>query len=1034
MSKETDILKDQLRRACKLSGARWAAVLVGGESGWQCARSYGLQRNGKKALESFMQGAGGTRWLDGGLSSTRTRTKASGKMAADLGVERLFLFSRGEGSELLLVGAEALETQTKGFLEMLTMSLLAEERIPLATLNDNVVIDPIGLGGEISFDLRSALTQILEALCAYVPAEVACLAVRAGDMFGIKATKGFELRGQNPSISLDRHAVLARMVKQGEGVLAAEEEGAPFPLEEIAGTSKPHWLGIPLVVGRRVIGAAIFGRERGYSEGDLKQATVLGKHVSPAVEKTMMFVEAAGYLQRFALLNELATVASAEIDLDELIRRIKRMLGRTFPDAEVRLLLLSADGSRLRDYVAEAELRSTPVFPLDSTLEGKAIELGKPVRLRDRLEVGQYRTVDPGVQSKLAVPLKFHGQKIGVLTLESTEEEAFSPQDELFLTVIASQIAGMVENTRLNDETRQRAHNLALINEIVEQVVGLTDLTEISRLAAKLMAERFGHELVLILLADEVREELLVEGPGAALLGERQEEIDRARYLGAVREVLDEGESRLVADINMKGEYAAIPAWASGSEMVVALREGEKVVGLIHVLTKRRYAFTARDLLALEALAGVLASVMTSAKRYQELQVNVRQLRAVRETALDISTDLDLDVLLKRVVNRVRELVDALGAELALIDEEEQVVRILVSDNPWQDYTGYTFPLMGGVAGRVAAEGEPLVVDDYNAWVGKGEDDFKAPFTTVAGVPLMLGGEIIGTLTVQDDRSEKVFKSEDIQILQLLAPQVTIFIRNAMLFEELEERIEAQRLAEERLVRSARLAAVGEMAAGIAHELNNPLTTVTGFAELVLDELPEDFQARQDMDLVLKEARRARDVVRRLLDFSRQDEILRTWVDINEIISNVLALVHHLARTSGVDIRVQLWDDLPRIRVDRNQMQQVLLNLVHNALQAMPEGGNLAVGTAVEKREGMGWITIEVRDEGVGIEEENLGHIFEPFFTTKPLGSGTGLGLSVSYGIVSEHGGFIEVESAKGEGSSFTVWLPIETESEQVSA
>jgi signal transduction histidine kinase len=393
---------------------------------------------------------------------------------------------------------------------------------------------------------------------------------------------------------------------------------------------------------------------------------------------------------------------------------------------------------------------------------------------------------------------------------------------------------------------------------------------------------------------------------------------------------------------------------------------------------------------------------------------------------LDFSGNLNLNLLLKRVVNRVRQLVDAQGAEFGLVDFDKEQVVVLLSENPWQDYSGYIFPFMSGVTGRVAALGEPIVVADYHDWSGKKQEDFKAPFTSVAGVPLKISGEVIGTLVVQDDRPSRAFVAKDLKILEMLAPQLAIFIRNARLYEELEERIKAQGITEERLIRSAKLAAVGEMAAGVAHELNNPLTTVTGFAELVLDSLSKESPEYEDMTLVLQEAHRARSVVRRLLDFSRQGEVLRTAVDINELLTNVLALVHHLALTSNVEVRVELWDGMPKVRADRNQMQQVFLNLIHNSLQAMPDGGELVLQTFVEERNGEKWIAAKVQDNGQGIKEEDLDQVFEPFFTTKPSGKGTGLGLSVSYGIVSDHGGYIEVESQEGEGAIFTVWLPVE--------
>jgi signal transduction histidine kinase len=246
--------------------------------------------------------------------------------------------------------------------------------------------------------------------------------------------------------------------------------------------------------------------------------------------------------------------------------------------------------------------------------------------------------------------------------------------------------------------------------------------------------------------------------------------------------------------------------------------------------------------------------------------------------------------------------------------------------------------------------------------------------------------------------------------------------------QELQARVAAQQAAESRLIQTTKLAAVGEMAAGVAHELNNPLTTVVGFSELVLSSLPPGSPQRADLELVLKEARRARDVVRRLLDFSRQSETIRVKADLNEIVLDVLSLMQHLIQINGISIRTEFEVNLPWVMIDRNQMKQVFLNLLHNALNAMPDGGNLEINTSRKIRYGTQYIAVGIKDSGVGIPPENLPRIFEPFFTTRAGQGGTGLGLSVTYGIVSEHGGTIEAESTPGSGSIFTVFIPIEGE------
>ena len=191
-----------------------------------------------------------------------------------------------------------------------------------------------------------------------------------------------------------------------------------------------------------------------------------------------------------------------------------------------------------------------------------------------------------------------------------------------------------------------------------------------------------------------------------------------------------------------------------------------------------------------------------------------------------------------------------------------------------------------------------------------------------------------------------------------------------------------------------------------------------------MEDLPQDSPSRPDLDLVIREARRARDVVRRLLDFARQSESARANASLNKVVDDVVALTHHLIHTNGVELKLDLQEDLPWVSMDENQMKQVLLNFVHNALQAMPTGGEMEIKTATSQKAGREGVIVSVSDNGVGIKPEDQTRIFEPFFTTRADRGGTGLGLSVTYGIVSDHGGEIELVSQPGVGSTFTVWLP----------
>jgi two-component system NtrC family sensor kinase len=218
------------------------------------------------------------------------------------------------------------------------------------------------------------------------------------------------------------------------------------------------------------------------------------------------------------------------------------------------------------------------------------------------------------------------------------------------------------------------------------------------------------------------------------------------------------------------------------------------------------------------------------------------------------------------------------------------------------------------------------------------------------------------------------------------------------------------------------------MAAGVAHELNNPLTTIAGFVELALDELPADLPQHEELTLVMGEALRARRVVRGLLDFAHQSSNLRQPADLNALLNEVLTLVQLQAQNSNIQIQLERSGDLPQIQVDVNQIKQVVINLIQNAFQSMPQGGSLILTTGQQAHEGQAGVFLTVQDSGEGISPENLGRIFDPFYTTRPVGKGTGLGLSMSYGLVTGHGGVLSVESQVGSGACFRVWLPLEME------
>jgi two-component system NtrC family sensor kinase len=245
--------------------------------------------------------------------------------------------------------------------------------------------------------------------------------------------------------------------------------------------------------------------------------------------------------------------------------------------------------------------------------------------------------------------------------------------------------------------------------------------------------------------------------------------------------------------------------------------------------------------------------------------------------------------------------------------------------------------------------------------------------------------------------------------------------------QKVEERTKALRAAEAEVAQGEKLASVGLLASGIAHELNNPLTGVLTFTSLLRQKMPDGSVDAEDLDLVIRETKRCASIIRRLLDFAREKVPTEGEVDVNAVIGEVVKFVFNPATQQKIDVQTRLAADLPRIWGDADMIKQVLLNIVVNATQAIEGEGRVVVESRrVPAPEGApALIEFSVSDTGCGIPEANMKRIFEPFFTSKEVGKGTGLGLSVSYGIVKAHGGSIKVDSVVGEGTTFRVQLPV---------
>jgi len=284
-------------------------------------------------------------------------------------------------------------------------------------------------------------------------------------------------------------------------------------------------------------------------------------------------------------------------------------------------------------------------------------------------------------------------------------------------------------------------------------------------------------------------------------------------------------------------------------------------------------------------------------------------------------------------------------------------------------------------------------------------------------IPLFIRDELAGIINLGGKRSGDMYSHEDIELLNNLASQTAIALENSRLYEELKR--------SKTLIRRAdKLASLGTLTAGLAHEIKNPLVAIKTFIQL----LPERFEDEEFRNYFLNvasgEVDRLSDLVNALLDFSRPSQPSFQTGNVNEIMDSVVLLLENEVKRKNIKIKRRYSSDLPAVMLDPEQIKQVFLNIMLNAAEATPENGVLTVETRhLDKDRGQEFIQVEIRDTGRGIPKDNLERIFEPFFTTKD--SGSGLGLAVSHHIVQEHQGYIEVESEVGMGTSFYINLPV---------
>ncbi|MDX1672397.1 MAG: GAF domain-containing protein, partial [Balneolaceae bacterium] len=858
------------------------------------------------------------------------------------------------------------------------------------------------------------------------------------------------------------------------------------PPKAVPGTEFPKsMVFVPLSIGDTVRGYVSLqnlDREHAFTDSDVRLLKTLANSMSVALENARLFNETEQRNAELAVINSVQQGLVAEMDMQGIYELVGERVRDLF-DAQVTAIVTFDHDDKTEDfkYLYEDGDRLFPSSrPYDKVRE-------KIIDERDTLLINEnaaqvmseingkpFKPV-PGTrlaQSALYVPMIVGDSVRGYVTLQNLDREhAFSDSDVRLLNTLTNSMSVALENARLFNqttkllaETEQRNAELAVINSVQEGLVREMDMEAIYSLVGDRICDVLNTQTLLIRTFDH--ENGIEHWDYAIENGERLHHEPRP-FIWANEYLIEHSEPLLINEDYIetaqkygdkdKGVSKGLPP---KSAIFVPMIVGDNVMGSVSLQNvEKEHAFDESDVRLLTTLTNSMSVALENARLFnetsrllEETHRRANELDTVNRISRAMVSQLEFDALINLVGDQMRDTFDADIVYLALHNRETDMLHFpyYYGDKNARE----SKPFGNGLTEKIILNKEPLLI---NHDLEEAYDRIKAEkigkwVESYLGVPIMEGDKAIGVISVQSTEEQNRFDEYDQRLLATIAANVGVAMQNAEAYQNLQAALTELKAAQEQLVQQEKLASLGQLTAGIAHEIKNPLNFVNNFSDVsieLIEEVQEELKdlnsspsvaearhllrdVENNLKIILEHGKRADGIVKSMLLHSRGKSGERIPTDLNKLLDEYVKLSYHglraLDKSFNIDIKTDYDESIEVMDMVAQDLSRAFLNIINNAMYAAHEHAKsddtreamIEVRTAVKGKE----VEIRIRDNGPGIPEAIREKIFEPFFTTKPTGEGTGLGLSMTFDIIKLHQGTLDLKTEPGEFTEFIIRLP----------